>query len=137
MKFRQLLILSAAGAHSFAYAANPQTSAVSPTLNLLQVVLALLAILALIIGAAWMAKRFLAVNTHAGTAIKMIGGISVGGRERVLLLEVGEQWVVIGVAPGHISTLTTMPRQTIIPDNHESPKAFSAWLKQKMEKGHA
>lgn len=137
MKLRQLLLLSAGGMHSLAYAANPPVSTASPTLDLLQVVLALLAILALIIGAAWMAKRFLAVNTHAGTAIKMIGGINVGGRERVLLLEVGEQWVVIGVAPGHISTLTTMPRQTIIPGNNESPKAFSAWLKQKMEKGHA
>lgn len=114
------------------------SSTTSPTLGLLQVVLSLMAILALIIGVAWMAKRFLTINTPTGSTIKMIGGINVGGRERVLLLEIGEQWVVIGVAPGHISTLTTMPRQTIadIPESQPS-KAFSVWLKQKMDKGHA
>lgn len=139
MKSSPLLLFPLMGWHAVAHAATSATAATSsPTLGLLQVVLSLLLILVLIIAVAWMAKRFLTVHTQAGTAIKMLGGISVGSRERVLLLEIGEQWVVIGVAPGHVSTLTTMPRQTI-PDNtqSESPKAFSAWLKQMMDKNHA
>ena len=138
MNYKHLLPLPVLCSQTIAHAATASTSTASPTLGLLQVVLSLLVILALIIGAAWMAKRYLTINTHAGTAIKMIGGINVGGRERVLLLEIGEQWVVIGVAPGHVSTLTTMPRQTVTPPpNTEQPKAFSAWLKQMMDKGHA
>ena len=58
--------------------------------------------------------------------------------KHVLLLEIGEQWVVVGVAPGHISTLTTMPRQAVAANTRqEQPKAFSAWLKQVMDKNNA
>lgn len=135
MKFITALLLLWAGLTSTAQAATPTASATSPTLGLLQVVLSLMLILVLIIGAAWMARRFLSVNSPAGTAIKLVGGINVGGRERVLLLEIGEQWVVIGVAPGHVSTLTTMPRQAITPNaDNTQTKAFSSWLKQMMDK---
>lgn len=138
MRITQALLVALSVWQSSAYAANSTTVTTSPTMGLLQVVLSLLAILALIIGAAWLAKRFFTVNTHAGTVIKLVGGINVGGRERVLLLEIGEQWVVIGVAPGHISTLTTMPRQAVAASTRqEQPKAFSAWLKQIMDKNNA
>ncbi len=99
----------------------------SPALSLLQVTLSLLVILALIMGAAWLAKRYFSVHARTDTTIKMISGLSVGGRERVLLLEVGETWVVVGVAPGHISTLATMPRQIIAADNAgQTHPSFSA-----------
>jgi flagellar protein FliO/FliZ len=35
----------------------------------------------------------------------------VGGRERVLIVEAGDQWIVLGVAPGRVNALATMPRQ--------------------------
>ncbi|MHB1677053.1 MAG: flagellar biosynthetic protein FliO [Sulfuriferula sp.] len=101
--------------------------ALSPTISLLQVALSLFAILALIMGAAWLAKRYLSINPGTNAAIKMVSGLNVGGRERVLLLEVGEQWIVIGVAPGHLSTLATMPRQTIATHSpREANNSFSA-----------
>lgn len=135
MKFITASLLLWAGISSTAQAATSTANATSPTLGLLQVVLSLMLILVLIIGAAWMARRFLSVNSPVGTTIKLVGGINVGGRERVLLLEIGEQWVVIGVAPGHISTLTTMPRQVITPDPDKAQsRAFSSWLKQMMDK---
>lgn len=138
MKKNLALLMALSMLHSSAYAANSTTMTTSPTMGLLQVVLSLMTILALIIGVAWLAKRFFTVNTQAGTVIKLLGGINVGGREKVLLLEIGEQWVVIGVAPGHISTLTTMPRQAVAASTkQEQPKAFSAWLKQIMDKNNA
>ena len=138
MKIFQALLVALSVLQSSAYAANSPTMTTSPTMGLLQVVFSLLAILALIIGAAWLAKRFFTVNTQAGTVIKLLGGINVGGREKVLLLEIGEQWVVVGVAPGHISTLTTMPRQAVTANTgQEQPKSFSAWLKQIMDKNNA
>ncbi|MDA8327930.1 MAG: flagellar biosynthetic protein FliO [Betaproteobacteria bacterium] len=116
-------------ATSFAQAATTTHAegSLSSAFSLLQVALSLLVILVLIMGMAWFAKRYLSSHTSTNTAIKMISGLNVGGRERVLLLEVGEQWVVIGVAPGHISTLTTMPRQPVTTHHpNETRQTFSA-----------
>lgn len=121
--FLMLWITTFAQAATTAHAEGPLSSAFS----LLQVALSLLVILVLIMGTAWFAKRYLSNHSSSNTAIKMISGLNVGGRERVLLLEVGEQWVVIGVAPGHISTLTTMPRQSVAAHHpNEVRQTFSA-----------
>ncbi len=124
-------------AHAVITSTAPIAASPSPTLDLLQVILSLVVILGLIIGAAWFAKRFMLTSTQTGASIKMLGGINLGGRERVVLLEVADQWIVVGVAPGHVSTLTTMPRQAL-PDisNNTQPAAFATWLKQKMDKHH-
>jgi flagellar protein FliO/FliZ len=109
----------------------------SPTLDLLQVILSLILILGLIIGAAWFAKRFMLSHGQTGATIKILGGANLGGRERVMLLEVADQWIIVGVAPGQVNTLATMPRQTL-PNapNNAQPAAFATWLKQKMDKHH-
>jgi flagellar protein FliO/FliZ len=122
-------------AHAIIKSAPP--AAPTPTLDMLQVVLSLIAILVLIIGVAWFAKRFMLTSNHNGTTIKMLGGVNLGGRERVMLLEIADQWIVVGVAPGQVNTLATMPRQTLPNStNNTQPAAFATWLKQKMEKHH-
>ena len=34
-----------------------------------------------------------------------MGGISLGGKERIVLVQVGEQQLLVGVAPGSLRTL--------------------------------
>ncbi|MEQ1668626.1 MAG: flagellar biosynthetic protein FliO [Sulfuriferula sp.] len=133
-----LLALSTATqlAHATVTAATPAVTTPSPTLGLLQVVLSLAVILALIMAAAWFAKRFMLGNMQTASTIKMLGGINLGGRERVILLEVADQWIVVGVAPGQVNTLATMPRQAIADSGAPKQPAFAAWLKQKMDKNH-
>lgn len=122
--------LGHAAAHMTAHAA----VALSPTVSLLQVALSLFAILALIMAAAWLAKRYLNIGPRANSTIKMVSGLNLGGRERVILLEVGEQWLVVGVTPGHISTLATMPRQeTGAPDTRETGKSFAAAMSDRFK----
>jgi flagellar protein FliO/FliZ len=43
--------------------------------------------------------------------VKLVGSLSVGTRERILVVEVGEQWIVVGASPGRMNALATMPRQ--------------------------
>ena len=43
--------------------------------------------------------------------MRVVGGVSVGTRERVVVLEVADTWLVVGVAPGQVQTLHTLPRQ--------------------------
>lgn len=124
-------------AHATVTTVTPAASPPSPTLGLLQVVLSLAVILVLIMGAAWFARRFMLGNVQTGSTIKMLGGINLGGRERVILLEVADQWIVVGVAPGQVNALATMPRQAIANSPDTKQPAFAAWLKQKMDKNHA
>lgn len=103
--------------------------------SLLQVVLGLIVVLGLMMAAAWALKRFGVAKPAGGTTVKIVGGVSVGNRERILVVEVAEQWIVVGVAAGRVSALSTMPRQenaaatpAAAPPNH-----FAARFKQAIE----
>ncbi|WP_292935008.1 flagellar biosynthetic protein FliO [Noviherbaspirillum sp.] len=104
--------------------------------SLLQVSLGLAVVLALMAGAAWILKRIGLAGTGTNSVVKVIGGVSVGNRERVIVVEVADQWIVVGVAPGRVNALSSMPRQEIssAPDNAPAATNFAAWLKQTIEK---
>jgi flagellar protein FliO/FliZ len=102
---------------------------------MLQMFTGLIVVLGMLIAAAWLLKRFSVQRKIPGGAIKIIAGAAVGQRERVVLVEIGETWLVIGVAPGHVSALHTMPKVEIETDEMvASEKGFSSWLKQVVEK---
>ena len=86
--------------------------------SLIQTTLGLLVVLAVIWGAAWAFKRFGHFQTGIQGKLKVVGGISLGARERVVLLQVGEQQLVLGVAPGQIQTLHVL--DTPLPSDNES-----------------
>ncbi|MHB1333566.1 MAG: flagellar biosynthetic protein FliO [Sulfuriferula sp.] len=103
--------------------------------SLFQVLLGLALVLGLMAALAWVLKRFGATRAAGSAVIKVVGGVSVGGRERVLIVEAADQWIVIGVAPGRVNALATMPRQeTSASVPSPTTKNFSDWLKQTMEK---
>ena len=72
---------------------------------LLQLVFGLLVVVLCIVVLAWFAKKMNRFNTLADGSLKVIGGLSMGSRERVVLLQVGEEQLLLGVSPGKISTL--------------------------------
>lgn len=115
------------------------TSAPSSAGSLLQVIFGLLVVLGLLAGALWVLKRVGGGRLAGGSVVKIVGGVSVGNRERVMVIEVADQWIVIGVAPGQVSKLADMPRQEQQQGSAAIPGApnFSAWLKQTIEKRNA
>ncbi|OGS95997.1 MAG: flagellar biosynthetic protein FliO [Gallionellales bacterium RBG_16_56_9] len=152
-RFRWLslpLMLVAAGAQAAAAgAAAPValSAATSPAAgrspsagSLLQVLLGLIVVLALMAAAAWLVKRFGMARTAANSVVRIVGGVSVGNRERVLVLEVADQWIVVGVATGRVSALASMPRQEHSAGATSSAPAaastanFAGWLKQTIDK---
>ena len=103
--------------------------------SLFQVLLGLALVLGLMAALAWALKRFGATRAAGSAVIKVIGGVSLGGRERVLIVEAADQWIVVGVAPGRVNALATMPRQETLPVvSGPVTKNFSDWLKQTIEK---
>lgn len=105
--------------------------------SVVTMLLGLTAVLALMAAVAWLFKRFgLTQNLAGNAAAKVVGGVSVGTRERVMVIEVGDQWIVVGVAPGRVNALTTMPRQELPTHQQGKPgaPAFASWLKHTMDK---
>jgi flagellar protein FliO/FliZ len=126
-----------AGARTAAPAALP--AAPSAAGSLLQTVVALAFVLAILVGLAWALKRFGPRNVTGGSTVKLVGALSVGTRERILVVEVGEQWIVVGASPGRMNALATMPRQeadaTELARQQALPATnFSEWFKQTIEK---
>ncbi|HRK78855.1 flagellar biosynthetic protein FliO [Thiobacillus sp. 65-1402] len=108
--------------------------AVSAAGSLLQVFIGLVAVLLLIAATAWVGKRFGIARGGSSGLLQVIGSASVGARERVVVVEVGESWLVVGVAPGSVNALTTLPKGTLQPPSPSIPGApFAARLQQLLE----
>ncbi len=71
----------------------------------IRLVLGLFVVLFLIIASAWLFKRFGRWQGGYTDQLKVVGGLAVGARERIVVVQVGEQQLLIGIAPGNIRTL--------------------------------
>lgn len=67
--------------------------------------LGLLLVLGLIVALGWFMKRFGRLPTAGKGLINILGGVSLGPRERAVLIEVEGVKLVVGVAPGRVSAL--------------------------------
>ena len=123
--------------------AGPPMTMATPTSSagsLLQTIFALIFVLALLMGLAWFMKRYGAKAMGSNARMRVVSSLSLGGRERVVLLEVGDQWIVVGASPGRVNALATLPRQeSDLPQlaaaqNGPAAASFSEWLKQTIEK---
>ncbi len=75
----------------------------------LQTFVGLSVVIGLVFGFAWLARRFGLQPGQRGGIVKTIGGTSLGGKERVAVVEIGDTWLVLGAAPGNVRLLHTMP----------------------------
>ena len=91
----------------------PPPSAVSSG-SIVQIIFSLLLVLAAIVLVAWLLKRMNVVRQGSGNLLKVLGGISIGQRERIVLIEVQDTWLVVGVGSGQIRTLHTLDRPKIL-----------------------
>ena len=88
-------------------ATTPSTvSPSSPFASMVQGLVGLVIVVALIYGVAWIIKR---VGPRARTSgiVQVLGGASVGPREKVVVVRFGGETLLLGVAPGQVSLLHT------------------------------
>lgn len=119
----------------------PMTMApTASTGSLLQTIAALVFVLALLMALAWAMKRYGPKAMGNSNKMRVVSSLNLGGRERIVLIEVADQWIVVGASPGRINALATVPRQDsdlaplASPQNGPAAANFSEWLKQTIEK---
>ena len=79
-------------------------------------------VLALIVALGWAVRRFGRLPTCAKGAVRVLGGVALGARERAVLVAVGQTRLLLGVAPGQVRTLH------VLPDEPDAQSAFAAEL---------
>lgn len=113
-------------------------AAAAPTVNsgvagqLTQLVLGLLLVLGLIFFLAWLLRRV----QHAGPAgkgqvIELIGSRALGPRDRLMLVQVGNEQILLGLSPGTITALHVLKEPVQVPSGTE--KATPEFAQRLME----
>ena len=77
--------------------------------NLVQVTISLLLVLAAVFAAGWVMRKLRGFGGLKSDAVTIIADVPLGTKERAVLLQVGSQQVLIGVAPGRVNTLHVLP----------------------------
>ena len=82
--------------------------------SVLQVFVALLVVVGLILATAWMFRRLSGGSFNRNGALKVLAGIHVGQRERVVLVQAGEVQLLLGVAHGEVRTLHVFDKRVLV-----------------------
>lgn len=77
--------------------------------SLFTVLLSLVLILGGFVAVAWFVRRYLP-GMGAQGAVKVVGTTAVGARERVVTVEVGDTWLLLGVGGGNVRLLHILPK---------------------------
>lgn len=80
----------------------------SPTGGILKMLLGLVVVLAVMAMVTWALKRMMPGIGGQQSALRIVGGVSVGSRERIVVLEIAGRWLVVGVAPGRVNAIANL-----------------------------
>lgn len=106
-----LLLLPFAALADEAAKAAPALSGDGPGMaQLIQMILGLLVVLGGILGLAWFMRRMPGMQGRSLGGLRVLAGLPVGTRERIVLVQVGETQLLLGVAPGRVQTLHVLDR---------------------------
>lgn len=75
----------------------------------LQTLFGLVIVIGFVFGCAWLARKFGFQGGKRTGLVKVVGGASLGNKERVAVVEIGDTWLVVGAGPGNVRLLHTMP----------------------------
>lgn len=80
-------------------------SSVVDVSSLARLTIGLMVVVAVILVVAFLLRRSGGLSGSVGGQLRVLGAVSVGQRERVVLVKAGKQQLLVGVAPGQVRTL--------------------------------
>src|SRR5476651_706795 len=125
-----------------ALAAEPlaQAAAAAPVVSsgiggqLTQLVLGLLLVVGLIFVLAWLMRRVQRIGPGNGQVIEMIGSRALGPRDRLMLVQVGNEQILLGVTPGRITPLHVLKEPVQVTKTEQATPEFARRLLELMGK---
>ena len=105
------------------------------SLYLLKLTGGLVLVVAIIFLLAWLVRKFnLNQQTQSGL-IKVIAGLPLGTRDRILLVQVGEEQILLGLTPGRIAKLHSLVSPVDVPGDAVEATSFASKLNRLMGEG--
>jgi flagellar protein FliO/FliZ len=101
--------------------------------SLAQLTLSLIAIVALILAISWALKRLKLAGPRGSGEIAVVDELSVGPRERIVLIRVGESQVLVGVGAGGLVPLTPLAVPIVLKGG-TPPPPFAERLRDMMKR---
>ncbi len=101
-----------------------EESAETPSLGgyaVFQALFSLILVTVLIFGTAWLLKRFNPAMSQSGHGMKIVGALSLGGRDRLVLVEAGSKQLLLGVSPGRVMLVESFDEPVIDTDSSGTP----------------
>ncbi|ALE88978.1 flagellar biosynthetic protein FliO [Pseudomonas versuta] len=88
--------------------------------QLTQLVLGLLLVLGLIFALAWLLRRVQQTGPRQGQLIELISSRALGARDRLVLVQVGNEQILLGLTPGRITPLHVLKEPVQVPSTSQS-----------------
>ena len=101
--------------------------------SLAQLTLSLAAIVALIFAISWALKRFKLAGPRVRGAIAVLDELAVGPRDRIMLIQVGDAQVLVGVGTAGVVSLTPLAKPIVVNESG-APPAFADRLREFMKR---
>lgn len=98
--------------HAGSIASSVMVGSAAPSLGVgavLQTLVGLAVVIGLVFGCAWLARRFGFQPARRGGPLKVVSSVGLGAKESATIVEIGDTWLVLGVAPGNVRLLHTLP----------------------------
>ena len=103
---------------------------------IIQMLLGLALIIGILFSGAYLLRKLNGGRNFGNSGpLRIVGSLMISARERIVLVEVGDSWIVVGIVPGQIKTLHTLPKGDLPAQSDEKP--FAQWLKQITEHKNA
>ena len=130
------LPLTALAAESGPGAATTQVLASSSNLSaqLGQMLLGLLLVIGLIFLLAWLLRRVQRIGPRGAQVIKLLATQALGPRDRLVLVQVGSEQILLGLSAGRITPLHVLKEPVHLPDSEPASTEFAQRLMELLGK---
>nr|WP_251009968.1 flagellar biosynthetic protein FliO [Pseudomonas fluorescens] len=103
--------------------------------QLAQLVLGLLLVLGLIFFLAWLLRRVQRAGPAGkGQVIDIVGSRALGPRDRLVLVQVGNEQILLGLSPGTITALHVLKEPVQVPATDQATPEFAQRLMELLGK---
>ncbi|MBT8766426.1 flagellar biosynthetic protein FliO [Metapseudomonas boanensis] len=99
-----------------------------------QLALGLLLVVGLIFLLAWLLRRVQQLSPRGGQVIKLVSSQSLGPRDRLVLVQVGSEQILLGLSTGSITPLHVLKEPVQVPDSQAASPEFAQRLMELLGK---
>lgn len=126
-------LLSVRGTAGFAAVSAADASRTVGSAEIVQWSISLTVVLMIFFACVWGLRKLNGLNAGGAEKMRVLGGVSLGMREKVMLLQIGKKQLLLGVTPGRIETLLILEGDDCLFKEAASPIATSGFAQKLLQ----